>query len=210
MGTQKRRKTVKGPLKNVFMSVAYSKFFSVRSTKFSHNLFSCIFFGRIILKHIDNKKGCGGVWGRAPSKNFKNLQTVVAIIVRYFLNKFYTNFVKIFAPKSECFTKYNAFSSYISEYACIGREAYCYWKGSKLWRNCIRQKHVSKWLVGDASPPLGSASAALISMFLTTTPTSRFGFSMMWGKFCHSCFEITARIALAQFGHFTLQARVWS
>ena len=32
---------------------------------------------------------------------------------------------------------------------------------------------------------------------------------MMQGKFCHSCFEITARTALAQFGHFTLKTRVW-
>ena len=31
---------------------------------------------------------------------------------------------------------------------------------------------------------------------------------MMWGKFCHSCFEITGRTALAQFGHFTLKTRV--
>ena len=34
---------------------------------------------------------------------------------------------------------------------------------------------------------------APITMSLTTTPTSRFGFSRMWGKFCHSCFEITGR-----------------
>ena len=30
----------------------------------------------------------------------------------------------------------------------------------------------------------------------------------MWGKFCQSSFEITARTVLAQFGHFTLQTRV--
>ena len=46
---------------------------------------------------------------------------------------------------------------------------------------------------------------ALITVCLTTTPT---GFSMM-GQFCHSCFEITERTALAQFGHFTLKTRVW-
>ena len=33
---------------------------------------------------------------------------------------------------------------------------------------------------------------ALIAMSLTTTPTSQFGFSMMRGKFCQGCFEITA------------------
>ena len=63
---------------------------------------------------------------------------------------------------------------------------------------------------GDASPtfPLDPPLLALITMSLTTTPTSRFGFNMMWGKFCRSCFEITAYIALAQFGHFTLKTRV--
>ena len=52
---------------------------------------------------------------------------------------------------------------------------------------------------GDASPtsPLDPPLPAPITMSLTTTPTSQFGFSMMWGKFCHSCFETTARTALA-------------
>ena len=59
-------------------------------------------------------------------------------------------------------------------------------------------------------PSLDPPLPALITLSLTTTPTSRFGFSMMRGKFCHSCFEITARrpTALAQFGHFTLKTRV--
>ena len=50
---------------------------------------------------------------------------------------------------------------------------------------------------------------AVKTMSLTTMPTSRFGFSIMWGKFCHSCYEVTARTALAQFGHFTLKTRIW-
>ena len=64
---------------------------------------------------------------------------------------------------------------------------------------------------GDAFPtsPLDLPLPAQITMSLTTTPSSRFGFSMMWGKFCHSCFEITARTALAQFGHFTSKTRLW-
>ena len=63
----------------------------------------------------------------------------------------------------------------------------------------------------DASPTslLDPPLPAWITMSLTTTPTSRFGFSMTWGKFCHNCFEITARTALAQFGHFTLKTKVW-
>ena len=56
--------------------------------------------------------------------------------------------------------------------------------------------------------PLDSSLLVLITMSLTTMPTSRFFFSMMWGKFCHSCFEITARTALAQFVHFTLKTMV--
>ena len=35
-----------------------------------------------------------------------------------------------------------------------------------------------------------------------------FCFSMMRGKFCHSCFEITARTVLALFGHITLKTKV--
>ena len=62
----------------------------------------------------------------------------------------------------------------------------------------------------DASPtfPLDPPLPARITMSLTTTPTSRFRFSMICGKFCHSCVEITARTALAQFGHFTLKTKV--
>ena len=55
--------------------------------------------------------------------------------------------------------------------------------------------------------PLDPPLPTLITMSLTTSPPSRFGFSMMCGKFCYSCFEITARTALAQFRHFTLKRR---
>ena len=64
------KKDVKSPLQNVFMSAACSKFFSVRGTKFSH-IFQSNFFGRIILKHIENKKGCGGSGGVLPPKFLK-------------------------------------------------------------------------------------------------------------------------------------------
>ena len=64
---------------------------------------------------------------------------------------------------------------------------------------------------GDASPhfSLDPPLLAQITMTFTTTPTTRFGFSVRWGKFCQNCFEITARTALAQFGHFTVKTRVW-
>ena len=61
----------------------------------------------------------------------------------------------------------------------------------------------------DASlldPPLPTR----IIMSLSTTSTSRFGFSMICGKFCHSCVEITARTAFAQCGHFTSKQKVGS
>ena len=64
-----------------------------------------------------------------PRKIFEILQTVVAILV-------------LFAPNPECFAKYDAFYSHIFDYACLGRKAYCYRKGSKLWKNCIHQIHV--------------------------------------------------------------------
>ena len=44
-------------------------------------------------------------------------------------------------------------------------------------------------------PPLGPPLPAVITMSLATTPASRFGFNMMQGKFCRSCFKITARTA---------------
>ena len=79
----------------------------------------------------------------------------------------------------------------------------------KLYSLFIKNMFENGWWE-DASPtslfdlPLPER----ITMSPTTTPTSRFGFSMMRGKFCHSYFEITARTALAQFGHFTLKTRV--
>ena len=56
----KPKKDVKGPLKNVFMSAAYSEFFSVREYHIFTYFQSVFFCERIILKHIENKKGSGG------------------------------------------------------------------------------------------------------------------------------------------------------
>ena len=64
------------------------------------------------------------------------------------------------------------------------------------------------WDDTSRTSPLDSPLPARITMSLTTTPSSRVSFSMTRGKLCHSCFEITARAALAQFGHFTLKTRV--
>ena len=93
--TVRPKKDVKGPLKVIFTSAAYSEIFSVRGTKFSH-IFKRI-FGRIILKHIKNKKGCGGSGGMLPRKIFKNSHTAVAILVLFeqFLRKFCLNFLPL-------------------------------------------------------------------------------------------------------------------
>ena len=77
-----------------------------------------------------------------------------------------------------------------------------YWKITYV---CTQ--HISKGRRGKGVLKKSSDSA-LITMSLTTTPTSRFCFNMMWGKFYRICFEITARTVLAQFGHFTLKTRV--
>ena len=64
------------------------------------------------------------------------------------------------------------------------------------------------WCVGVHPPWIRPCPHALITMSLTTTLTNRFGFRMMPGKFCQSCFEIAVRTALAEFGHFTLQFKI--
>ena len=70
------KKSVKIPLKNVFMSAAYSEIFSGRGTHL--DIFSIVVFsGGIILKHIE-KKGSRGSAGMLLQKIFENLHTAVA------------------------------------------------------------------------------------------------------------------------------------
>ena len=49
------------------------------------------------MKHIENKKDCGGSRGVLPRKIFKNSYTVVAIFVLFeqFLRKFCLNFLPL-------------------------------------------------------------------------------------------------------------------
>ena len=44
---------------------------------------SVVFSGRIIVKHIENKKGSRGSGGMLPWKIFENLHTVVAILALF-------------------------------------------------------------------------------------------------------------------------------
>ena len=98
------------------------------------------------------KKALGGFGGMLPRKIFEILYAVLAILVLFeqFSGKLCLNFLPLILSG---FTKYDAFCSYIFNCACLGRKAYCYRKGSKLWQNCIHQKHVWKWLVGGMHPP---------------------------------------------------------
>ena len=50
-----------------------------------------------------------------PQKIFENLHAVLAILVPF------EQFFKLFAPKSECFIKYDAFCLFIFDYACLRR-----------------------------------------------------------------------------------------
>ena len=61
-------KDVKVPLKNVFMSAAYSEFFSVMGHQI-FTYFQAYFSGRIILKHIEDKNDWEGA-GTVPPENF--------------------------------------------------------------------------------------------------------------------------------------------
>ena len=127
----------------------------------------------------------------------------ISILFEQFIGKI---FLKNFAPKSECFTKYDAFCSYIVDCASLGLPKTARFE---IMEKLYSSKTYLKVAGGEGCMhPQYLPLPSLITMSLTTTPTSRFGFSMMRGKFCHSCFEITARTALAQFGHFTLKTRV--
>ena len=41
---------------------------------------------------------------------------------------------KFFDPCFECFAKYDAFCAHIFDYSCLRRKAYCYGRGSKLYK----------------------------------------------------------------------------
>ena len=67
---------------------------------------------------------------------------------------------KFCAPYSECFTKCDAFCSYILDYACSGRKAYLLSKRFEIMEKLYSSKTCSKMVGGgEASPtfPPGSA-----------------------------------------------------
>ena len=71
------------------------KFFRKGAPNF--DIFLSAVFGRIILKHIENKKGSRGSGGMLPRKIYINLHTVAAILVLFeqVLGKFCLNFLPL-------------------------------------------------------------------------------------------------------------------
>ena len=63
---------VNKPFKNVFMSGAYSEFFSGKGHQFSSLLMRSVFFGRftVIFSNLSNENDSRGVRGHAPPENF--------------------------------------------------------------------------------------------------------------------------------------------
>ena len=70
-----------------------------------------------------------------PQKIFENLHAVIAILMLFeqFSAEFCLNFLSLIL--STCFAKYDAFCSHIFDYMYLRRKAYCYRRGSKLWKN---------------------------------------------------------------------------
>ena len=87
------------------------------------------------MKHIENIKGSKG---HAPPEN---LHTVVAILVLFeqIIGTFCLNFLPLILSVSPNMHFVRTFSIMRAR---SGHKAYCYRKGSKLWKSCIHQKHV--------------------------------------------------------------------
>ena len=104
------------------------------------------------MKHIENKKGSGGVFSKTF---FENCDTAVAILVLF--EQFSAKFC---APNSECFTKCDAFSSYIFDYAYLGRKAYLLSKRFESMEKLYSSKICLQMAGGgNASPTSPSGSA---------------------------------------------------
>ena len=127
------------------------KFFQGRGTQF-RLIFKRSFSAELFSSILRIKKAVGRSGDMLPREIFWNFTCCCG-----HFSTFWTSFkqilIQFFAPNSECCTKYDAFCSYIFHYAYLGRKVYCYRKGSKLWKNCIHQKHVWKRLVGGMHSP---------------------------------------------------------
>ena len=112
------KKGVRSPLKMFSCLQRVQEIFSSRGHSNLPYFQACFFF-RIILTYIEYKKSSrGGSGACSPGKFLK------IYILQCHFSTFGTIFrqilYKFFASKSECFTKYDAFCSYIFDYACLG------------------------------------------------------------------------------------------
>ena len=120
--------------------------------------------GKIILKHVENKKGWRGIRGHAPPENFWNFTFCYGHFCAFWTS-FRLILLKVFAPNSECCTKYDALYSCIFHYACLRRnneKVRNYGKGV-----FIKNIFINGWW-GDASPtfPLDTPLSASIMKIL--------------------------------------------
>ena len=147
-------------------------FFQRGGTNFSH-IFRRIFSRRITLKHSGNKKTVGESRGVLPRKFFENLHAVVAILV--FLNNFCLNFLPLnlsVSPNIMYFVCTFSITRALGERQRLIVTEKVRNYGDIAFINNMFQ---NGWWGMHLPPPL----PALITMSLTTTLISRFGFSMM-------------------------------
>ena len=116
----------------------------------------------------------------------------MAILV--FFEQFFGKFCLDFWPLNLSVSPNNAFCSYIFDCACLSARLIVMEKVRNYGKLVFIKNMFKGAGEGDASPhpSLNPPMPAPITMSFTTTPTNRFSFSMMWGKFCQNCFEITA------------------
>ena len=115
MKTLDQQKNVSKPFDDVFMSKAYSEFFTGWHQIFSLHLFKRSFFSaELIGSKLRNKNmALGGSRVMLPRKFFENLDTIMAVLVLF--EQFSRQTFYFFTPNSESFIKYNVF--YYKQYS---------------------------------------------------------------------------------------------
>ena len=114
---------VKSKIKKVITSAQWVARYFKKVRGHNFYIFSSVFFSlELIWSWLRNKKDSKGLRRHAPPEKFWEFTccngycSAFWIIFRQILFKF-------FDPNSECFAKYDAFCSHISDYACLKRKA---------------------------------------------------------------------------------------